>query len=154
MADDITRDLVVALQAITYSGENEKSLLSSPTNIFIDSTDPNIWLPDDAVDAFESAFGLSLDNTTGLYLVNDSHQSALLESNAKVSFRLSDVLEGGDTAMITLPYEAFDLRAEYPLVENSSYYFPLKRAANESQYTQGRTFLQEAYAPYVPLGRS
>jgi hypothetical protein len=153
MADDITRDLVVALQAITYSGENQKSLLSSPINIFIDSTDPNIWLPDDAVEAFESAFGLSLDNTTGLYLVNDSHQSALLESNAEVSFRISDVLEGGDTAMITLPYEAFNLRAEYPLVENSSYYFPLKRAANESQYTLGRTFLQEAYAPYVHRGR-
>ncbi|KAL2827131.1 aspartic peptidase domain-containing protein [Aspergillus cavernicola] len=145
MADDVTRDLVVALQAITYRGEDQESLLSSPINIFIDSTDPNIWLPDDAVDAFESAFGLTLDNTTGLYLVNDSHQSTLLQSNAEVSFQLSDVLEGGDTATITLPYKAFDLLAEYPLVENSSYYFPLKRAANESQYTLGRTFLQEAY---------
>ncbi|KAJ5356781.1 Peptidase aspartic catalytic [Penicillium concentricum] len=145
MADDITRDLVVALQAITYSGENKESLLSSPINIYIDSTDPNIWLPDDAVDAFESAFGLTLDDTSGLYLVNASHQSILLESNAQVSFRLSDVLDGGDSAIITLPYNAFNLQAEYPLVENSSYYFPLKRAANESQYTLGRTFLQEAY---------
>ncbi|KAK4860998.1 hypothetical protein LT330_004729 [Penicillium expansum] len=145
MADDVTRDLVVALQAITYSGENTESLLSSPINIYIDSTDPNIWLPDTAVDAFESAFGLTLDSTTGLYLVNSSHQSVLLETNAQVSFRLSDVLDGGDTATITLPYNAFNLQAEYPLVENSSYYFPLKRAANESQYTLGRTFLQEAY---------
>ncbi|CAI7580143.1 unnamed protein product [Penicillium crustosum] len=145
MADDITRDLVVALQAITYSGENTESLLSSPINIYIDSTDPNIWLPDTAVDAFESAFGLTLDNATGLYLVNSSHQSVLLETNAQVSFRLSDVLDGGDTATITLPYNAFNLQAEYPLVENSSYYFPLKRATNESQYTLGRTFLQEAY---------
>lgn len=144
MADDVTRDLVVALQAITYNGENTESLLSSPINIYIDSTDPNIWLPDAAVDAFESAFGLTLDNATGLYLVNNSHQSVLLETKAQVSFRLSDVLDGGDTATITLPYDAFNLQAEYPLVENSSYYFPLKRATNESQYTLGRTFLQEA----------
>jgi len=43
-----------------------------------------------------------------------------------------------------LPYAAFDLVADYPLVIDSSRYFPLMRAANESQYTLGRTFLQEA----------
>ncbi|KAG5655355.1 hypothetical protein KAF25_006858, partial [Fusarium avenaceum] len=86
-----------------------------------------------------------LDDSTGLYLVNESHHDQLLASNAEVSFRLSDVLEGGSTVTITLPYQAFDLKAEYPLVENISYYFPLRRAMNESQYTLGRTFLQEAY---------
>ncbi|RGP69268.1 peptidase catalytic [Fusarium longipes] len=145
MANDVTRDLVVALQAITYSGTNEAQLLTSPIHIYIDSTDPNIWLPDNAVDAFESAFDLTLDDSTGLYLVNESHHDDLLASNAEVSFRLSDVLEGGGTVTITLPYRAFDLKAEYPLVDNSSYYFPLKRAKNESQYTLGRVFLQEAY---------
>ncbi|RSL75145.1 hypothetical protein CEP51_011133 [Fusarium floridanum] len=145
MADDITRDLVVALQAITYSGADQASLLSSPINIYIDSTDPNIWLPKSAVKAFESAFDLTLDEDTGLYLINDTHHNSLLKSDAEVSFRLSDVLDGGDTVTITLPYQAFALQAEYPLVEKSSYYFPLKLAANESQYTLGRTFLQEAY---------
>jgi len=57
---------------------------------------------------------------------------------------LSDVTAGGDTVRIVLPYAAFDLKAEYPLVQNTSYYFPLKHAANETQYTLGRTFLQEA----------
>ncbi|GKU06021.1 acid protease [Fusarium langsethiae] len=145
MANDVTRDLVVALQAISYSGAEKSQLLESPINIYIDSTDPNIWLPDDAVDAFESAFDLTLDNTTGLYLVNGSHHEDLLASNAEVSFRLSDVLEGGSTVIITLPYRAFDLKAEYPLVDKTSYYFPLKRATDESQYTLGRVFLQEAY---------
>ncbi|KAL2688992.1 hypothetical protein Neosp_003042 [[Neocosmospora] mangrovei] len=145
MADDITRDLVVALQAITYSGADQASLLSSPINIYIDSTDPNIWLPKSAVEAFESAFDLTLDEDTNLYLINDTHHNSLLKSDAEVSFRLSDVLDGGDTVTITLPYQAFALQAEYPLVENSSYYFPLKLAADESQYTLGRTFLQEAY---------
>ncbi|KAF5679203.1 peptidase catalytic [Fusarium heterosporum] len=145
MADDVTRDLVVALQSITYSGADEAELLTSPIHIYIDSTDPNLWLPENAVDAFESAFDLTLDETTGLYLVNDSHHAALLASNAEVSFRLSEVLEGGSTVTIPLPYQAFDLKAEYPLVDNTSYYFPLKLAMNESQYTLGRTFLQEAY---------
>jgi hypothetical protein len=144
MADDITRDLVVALQRITYSGDEQTTLLDAPLNLYIDSTDPNIWLPEPAVKAFESAFDLTLDEDSGLYLLSDSHHSTLLDSNAEVSFRLSDVLDGGDTVTITLPYAAFGLRAEYPLVKNSSYYFPLKLAANESQYTLGRTFLQEA----------
>lgn len=145
MADDITRDLVVALQSISYSGSNSATLLSDPINIFIDSTDPNLWLPGDACDAFEKAFGLKLDGKTGLYLVNETQHDMLLNSNPEVSFRLSDLKSGGDTVTIVLPYAAFDLTAKYPLVDNTSYYFPLKRASNSTQYTLGRTFLQEAY---------
>ncbi|KAI0009995.1 acid protease [Xylariaceae sp. FL0662B] len=145
MADDVTRDLVVVLQSISYSGSTSAILLSDPINIFMDSTDPNLWLPDSVCDAFEDAFGLTVDNTTGLYLVNDTHHTTLLNSGAEVTFRLSDVTNGGDAVTIVLPYSAFDLTAEYPLVNNTGYYFPLKRAANSTQYTLGRTFLQEAY---------
>jgi hypothetical protein len=145
MADDITRDLVVSLQSISYSGATSVSLLSSSIDIYLDSTDPNLWLPNEVCSAFESAFGISLDSATGLYLVNDTQHNSLLAANAEVSFRISDVSAGGDSVLITLPYAAFDLTAEYPLVpDNSSYYFPLKRAANSTQYTLGRTFLQEA----------
>jgi len=49
------------------------------------------------------------------------------------------------TVDITLPYSAFDLTASRPLVSNTSGYFPLRRAANDSQYLLGRTFFQEAY---------
>lgn len=146
MADDITRDLVVALQSISYSGSTSMTLLSNPIDIFIDSTDPNLWLPPDACDAFEKAFGLTLDSTTGLYLVNDTHHNALLDANPQVSFRLSDVKAGGDTVSITLPYAAFDLTVEQPFVANTSRYFPLKRANSSTQYTLGRVFLQEACA--------
>ena len=145
MARDLTRDLVVVLQSISYSGgSTSDTLLSEPIDIFIDSTDPNLWLPEKACEAFEKAFGLTLDDASGLYLVNESHHTQLLDSDAQVTFRLSDVTDGGETVRIVLPYAAFDLKAEYPLVRDSSYYFPLKRAANESQYTLGRTFLQEA----------
>jgi hypothetical protein len=144
MADDITRDLVVYLQSISYSGSTSATLLSDPILTFIDSTDPNLWLPEGVCDAFEQAFGLTLDSESGLYLVNDTHNTELLNSNAQVTFRLSDVASGGDAVTITLPYDAFALTAQAPLVDNSSYYFPLKRAANSTQYTLGRAFLQEA----------
>ncbi|KAK4199485.1 aspartic peptidase domain-containing protein [Triangularia verruculosa] len=145
LAEDITRDLVVVVQSISYSGSNSATLLSDPVEMFIDSTDPNIWLPDEACRAFEEAFGLRLDQESGLYLVNETHRNRLLDSDAQVSFRLSDVRSGGDTVTIVLPYAAFDLTVEAPLVANSSHYFPLRRANSSSQYTLGRTFLQEAY---------
>ncbi|KAK0668400.1 aspartic peptidase domain-containing protein [Cercophora samala] len=145
LAEDITRDLVVIVQSISYSGSNSATLLSEPIEMFIYSTDPNIWLPEEACQAFEEAFGLQLDEESGLYLVNDTHRNRLLDSDAQVSFRLSDVRSGGDTVTIVLPYAAFDLTAEAPLVANTSHYFPLRRANSSSQYTLGRTFLQEAY---------
>ncbi|OBT88774.1 hypothetical protein VE02_02393 [Pseudogymnoascus sp. 03VT05] len=145
LAQDVTRDIVVSLQSISYSGTAQTSLLASPILIFIDSTDPNLWLPETACQQFETAFGLTLDGTTGLYLINDSHHQTVLTENAQVRFRLSDTPTGGEAVTIVLPYSAFDLQAEYPMVTNSSRYFPLKRAANETQYTLGRTFLQEAY---------
>lgn len=144
MADDITRDLVVYLQSISYSGSTSAVLLSDPIAIFIDSTDPNLWLPENVCKEFENSFDLTLDKETGLYLVNDTKNTELLDSNAQVTFRLSDVKSGGDAVSITLPYDAFSLTAKAPLVNNTSYYFPLKRAANATQYTLGRTFLQEA----------
>lgn len=144
MAGDITRDLVVYLQSITYSGSTSSTLLSNPILIFIDSTDPNLWLPGSVCDAFEQAFGLVFDSNTGLYLVDEAQNARLRNSKAQVSFKLSNVHSGGDDVTITFPYEAFALTAKPPLVNSTSYYFPLKRAANPTQYTLGRTFLQEA----------
>jgi hypothetical protein len=151
MAEDLTRDLVVSLHSISYSGSNSATLLSNPIDIYIDSTDSNIWLPDEACDAFERALGLTLDSKSGLYLVNDTHRNRLLDTNAEVSFRLSDVKPGGETVTIVLPYAAFDLTAKPPLVEQESHYFPLKRANNSGQYTLGRTFLQEACVTLILL---
>jgi hypothetical protein len=145
LADDIGRDLVVAVQSISFTGHSQAVLLSDPVYAFIDSTDPNIWLPAAACAKFEEAFGIALDNATGLYLVNDTQHAALLAEDAEVTFRLGDGLTGGASAAITFPYSAFALTATYPLVGNSSYYFPLKQAMDQSQYTLGRVFLQEAY---------
>lgn len=122
-------------------------LKTSDTSIsaFIDSTTPYIYLPLYLCQQFEESFGLTWDSAVQAYLVNDTLHSALLENNTSVTFNLGNSSTiPGEGFNISLPYGAFDLIAEAPLVTNSSRYFPLMRAANESQYTLGRTFLQEA----------
>lgn len=77
--------------------------------------------------------------------MNSTQYSSLAAANPSVAFRLASSTTGGSTVDINLPFNAFGLKAAYPFVPNSTYYFPLKRAANETQYTLGRAFLQEAY---------
>lgn len=147
-APDSTRNLMVGIQSISavdHSGTISNLL---PTGIMslVDSTVPQIWLPIEACQAFEKAFGLTFDETTELYLVNSSLHTQLQAQNANVTFTLGATATGGQTTNITLPYASFDLLVTPPTpnVLNNSRYFPLRRAANESQYTLGRTFLQEA----------
>lgn len=141
---DINRDIVVAVQSITYSGTTQETLLSTPIFAFIESTDPSIWLPEAACEAFEKAFGLSVDEGTGLYLINATHYAQLVADAPEVTFTLANSLSGGEIVNIVLPFNALALSASYPFTPNNTYYFPLKRAANQTQYTLGRSFLQEA----------
>jgi hypothetical protein len=144
-APDISRDLTVGIQTITTSVEGANfDLLPKGIFSFIDSTTPYIWLPLAACQYFEKAFGLIWDSASGLYLVNDTLHTILMNRNSSVTFKIGNTTVGGQTIDITLPYASFDLQAGFPLVSNSSRYFPLARAANDSQYTLGRTFLQEA----------
>ena len=145
-APDNDRDTVVGIQSIKATNQNgtTSNLLPHGILAYVDTTIPYIWLPLEACEAFEKAFGLTWDETSELYLVDDALHTHLLAQNATIEFTLGDGVSGGQTVDITLPYASFDLIAKYPLVENTSSYFPLKRAANETQYTLGRTFLQEA----------
>lgn len=148
---DIERDLLVNLKSITANGTSSALLPDGEIDIYLDSTIATIWLPESACAAFESAFGLTYNYTVGRYLVNDTLHESLLESNPSITFTLAN--NTGSTVDITLPYAAFDLRLTSPIIVNgtifdngtSSRYFPLQRAANNTQYTLGRTFFQEAY---------
>ena len=150
-AADNERDTVVAIQSITTSAQNDTAtnvdLLPSPIYALVDTTVPQIWLPIEACQRFEEEFGLLYDNTTDLYLVNSSLHASLLQRGANVSFTLARATSGGPVTTITLPYSAFDLTAlpPYQGISDSSAYFPLRRAQNSTQYTLGRTFMQEAY---------
>jgi len=79
-----------------------------------------------------------------MYWVNDTLHEQLLSLNVIVTFTIRDAIAGGPTVQVDLPYASFDLEVKYPFALKTMRYFPLKRAVNESQYTLGRAFLQEA----------
>ena len=106
---------------------------------------PHIWLPLDACQAFEQAYGLIYNETAETYFVNDTLHDRLISQNPNVTFTLGPASAEGATVDIVMQYRSFDLMAEYPIVRNATRYFPLKRAQNDSQFTLGRTFLQDAY---------
>ena len=141
------RDLVVPISSITGKSNSSPqiNLLSKEIVAMVDGGTPHIWLPMDACKSFEENFGLIYDETSNLYLVNDTLHEELSSQNISLSFELRSSTE--EKVVISLPYEAFDLEVDstYPNITNSSRYFPLRRAANDTQYTLGRTFLQEAY---------
>ncbi|KAJ4297547.1 hypothetical protein N0V90_005439 [Kalmusia sp. IMI 367209] len=146
---DPSRLLTVGVDSIiaTDTLKGTQSLSSSAHFSLIDSTVPHLWLPRDICDAFEEAFGLTYDSQTDLYLINSTMRDQLQARNPSITIKLIDSLEGAATnfSNIVLPYSAFDLQASYPYYENATRYFPIRRAANDSQYTLGRTMLQEAY---------
>jgi len=148
-AKDSARQLMVGIQSISSMNQNGNgaTLLSNGIMSNVDTRVPQIWLPVEACQAFEKAFGLNFDETSGLYLVNTALHNQLLDQNASITFTLGATATGGQTTNLTLPYASFDLLVKPPTagVANNTRYFPLRRAANDSQYTLGRTFLQEAY---------
>ena len=148
-APDVSRDIVVGVQSIqstTASGQTRELLVSGGVLAYIDSTAPYLVLPLDVCEAFEEAFGLEWNAEAGhdgLYTLTETQHNGLIAQNPNITFTLGNSATGGSSIQITLPYAAFDLTASYPLVSNSTPYFPLLRAANDSQITLGRTFLQE-----------
>ena len=143
---NISQSLTVGLQSInatqTLVGNVEP--LQAGIYSLLDSGVPEIWLPLAACNVFESAFGLTYDNNTDRYLVNDTTHSSLLQLSPIITFTIGPQATGGPSIAFELPYAAFDLQASYPIYPNATNYFPIRRG-NDTQYTIGRTFLQEAY---------
>ena len=142
---DTSRDLIVPIQSIT-SDIGISPLLTSVIYAYIDSLVPHIWLPLQVCRAFEQAFDLTYNETAELYFVNDTLHDRLVSKNPNVTFKLG--LPGStknNEVDIVMHYGSFDLIADYPVVNNATRYFPLKQAQNDSQYTLGRAFLQDAY---------
>ncbi|KAF4624771.1 hypothetical protein G7Y89_g13401 [Cudoniella acicularis] len=142
-----TREMVIGIQEIQADNTlvGTVSLLPQGILSFIDSTIPEIWLPLEACLIFENSFGLIFDNYTERYLLNDTVHLKLKELNPTITFKLGANATGGPTIDLTFPYAAFDLEAGWPIYQNQTNYFPLRRALNESQFAIGRIFLQETY---------
>ena len=151
LSPDVSRDIVVSLNSISLTDATRVAvpLLPNPILTFIDSTLPYIYLPLEACEAFEIALGLTYDSTTRLYSINDTLHEDLIANNPTFTFNIGDRLRSNPTVDIVLPYASFDFDvASYPRVLNTTRFFPLKRSTNDSQYTLGREFLQEACVFY------
>lgn len=120
----------------------------------IDSSTPYLWLPDVICDRFEKALGLTYDDDVQLYTFrnNLSRHETLVNWNLTFTFVIADLPGSPNSVSLSLPYAAFDLQLSYPypgLNATSSStptkYFPLRKAANNTQYTLGRAFLQETF---------
>jgi hypothetical protein len=129
----------------TNTPQGVVTLSNSPTYVTIDSTVPHLWLPEQTCDEFAKVFGLQFDPHTQLYLVNTTVHDRLKQLNPSINFQLGTSRDPTSVVNIKLPYGAFDLEASHPIYPNATNYFPIRRAANESQFTLGRAFLQEAY---------
>ena len=141
---DSSRDLLVGIQLIS-SDTTDSPLLSHGIYAFIDSLVPHIWLPIDVCTAFEQAFNLTWDNTTELYLLTKDQHQNLMKQNANLTFKVGPSATSGSFVEIVMPYGALDLIVSSPIVDNATRYFPIRRAQNNTQYTLGRAFLQQAY---------
>ncbi|KAL2075540.1 hypothetical protein VTL71DRAFT_483 [Oculimacula yallundae] len=147
MASDNLRDLVVTVRSITSTtSAGNTTLMPAPIFAFIDSAVPDFYFPVSVCQQFEKAFGLTHDQASGRYLIDNSTHDKLKALNPSITFTLANQKEGGETTDIVLPYAAFDLNITTPLLTNvSSLYFPLKQTSDENLYILGRAFLQEAY---------
>lgn len=141
---DISRDLLVTLDSIQYDTVGSSPLLAGGISIFINSLVPEMWLPMDVCQAFEQAFGLSWNDTSEMCILDEGTHDALVAQHPSFTFTFSESSSSA-TLDVVFPYAAFDLVAQLSLVNSSTRYFPLQRAQNETQYTLGRVFLQEAY---------
>jgi hypothetical protein len=143
--------LVVGVQSMTITsspsaGGNVYSTTSSSLGFFavVDSASPYLWMPRVVCDAFEALFMLTYDSASGHYLVNSTAREHNRKQNAVVSIQIGDdVRTGTDSVSIELPYDAFDLEGTYPMFQNTTRYFPIRRATDGVNVI-GRVFMQEA----------
>ena len=166
---DPGRNPVVALNEISVTASplassnvslgwpsNSIELLGAADSGFytIDASTPYLWLPKDVCLQFEEAFGLTYDDQLELYTFssNATRREDLVGWNMTFNFILADLPGSSRVVSLSLPYAAFDLQLTYPFPglnatqsSEPTNYFPLRRAANTTQYTIGRVFLQETY---------
>lgn len=144
---DVDRPLTVGLQKIvvTNSAKGTMTLMDTGILAAIDSSVPELWLPRSVCEQFETAFEIQYHQPSGRYALSDATRDRLRQLSPTITLTLGVGASEGSTINIDLPYSAFDLQAGYPIFSSDTNYFPIRRAANASQFVIGRAFLQEAY---------
>lgn len=148
--------LASATQYPDWKTRSPLALLDSTQAVYatIDSSTPFLWLPETVCDSFAAALNLTYNDTLGLYLFQEGGTTPdiLQQWNMTFTFTISDYPESNNKADLAISYNAFDLQLTYPFpnldanfTSPATPYFPLRRAANDTQYVIGRAFLQETY---------
>ena len=141
---DISRDLLLGLGSISSNITNI-ALLSTEIFVFLDSLVPDLWLPVDTCKGFEDAFGLIYNASNNHYTVNETTRASLLAHNPTVTFKFRSG-NGTEPVAITMSYGSFDLSYSIDSSDgNNTRRFPLRQAQNDTQFTLGRAFFQDAY---------
>ncbi|KAF2469283.1 acid protease, partial [Lindgomyces ingoldianus] len=148
ISSDTDRPLTVGLQNILVTNSLNGTLTLSGNTGFlvpIDSSIPELWFPQSICDNFAKAFGLQYHEPSTRYIISDGIREQLRQLSPTLTFVIGTGVVEGQTTTIDIPYSAFDLQAGYPIFATTVSYFPIRRAANDSQYMIGRVFLQETY---------
>jgi hypothetical protein len=120
----------------------------------IDSTVSQMYLPPAICDQFQTQLGLTYDNNTNYYVIDNNTHQNLVSQNPSFTFSIGQTAyDNGQRVSIVFPYSAFDFQIGWPVYSSNVYYFPIRQATNQSQYTLGRAFLQQAHI-IVDYGRS
>ncbi|KAF2227596.1 aspartic peptidase domain-containing protein [Elsinoe ampelina] len=150
-SNSTTSPLEVSLTSISLSSTTNGtvSLSTAPLTLTIDSSIPELILPQSLCDILATTFRLTYDNETLLYERSSSYDTTLTRASTSLSFTFTSPSTSSSSSpaaaqeqTITLPYTAF--RLSHPLASSFSGYFPI-RAASNPPYTLGRVILQEAY---------
>ncbi|KAL6712545.1 hypothetical protein ACN47E_000422 [Coniothyrium glycines] len=144
---DISLDFQVAVQKITMQSPGN-DLMETPIISYISTLVPDIWLPVDTCEAFSKAFGLTYDNITEAYYVDAPQHQKNLDEEPVVKFQIGPDTTAASVS-INMPYWNFYMAATTrdtnSIMQEGGFRFPIRRAAKDTQYILGRTFLQSAY---------
>lgn len=139
--------LQVQVQNIGYKSDDTSdfTLALSGFNAVIDSTLPYLWLPEEVCDRFRDKFRLTYDEERNLYTINETDHIYNKNQVGKINFNLQTRRQQETKqTTISFPYDAFALEGSFPLFDNTTLYFPIRKSLHET-YVLGRAFLQEAY---------
>ncbi|KAF1817156.1 acid protease, partial [Eremomyces bilateralis CBS 781.70] len=153
--DKTTKEMRLSVQSIkaVYKSGSDALDLSRESyelerhTVLLDSTLPYMFLPRSICDRFEEVLGLTYDNRTGLYLMDEANRSKHRDLNTTIQFNLADAYSSASITRISLPFVALDLEASWPTVPNGNHtrFFPIRRGVASDKYILGRAFMQEAY---------
>jgi hypothetical protein len=128
------------------TGTNASQSIYEPRAVVdIDFTSPYLSLPNEICRTLEKALSLNWDNTSRLYLLNDTVHRDMMVNKANLTFQMY-----GDSSsqQFTIPYASLVLTATFPLVNQTVQYFALQRARTGA-FVLGRAFLQHTYLTAV-----